>query len=146
MLFDLKADLRGLIGERPMSLKYVVSEDGKFVYTTVSGTLEEEEIIKYLHDVIKDKRIKPGFSELFDMTHLSGSPITPDLFLLLRDLIASNPKKNPQSKVAIVAGPAGSFEKARQFESVVSPEVANVIVFGDIETARVWLGVKDSKI
>ena len=125
-----------------MSVKYTVNDNGTFVYAVATGTLTLDEIKKYLVDMANDERLKPGYRELFDMTRLIKSLITPASFPEILELIAANPKKQHSSKLAIVAGPEGSFETARQFERLASPDVVKIIVFSDIETAKVWLGVE----
>jgi hypothetical protein len=125
-----------------MSVKYTVNDNGTFVYTAATGTLRPDEIKKYLVDMANDERLKPGYRELFDMTRLIESLITPASFPEILKLITANPKKQRGSKLAIVAGPEGTFETARQFERLASPDVVKIIVFSDIETAKVWLGVE----
>jgi hypothetical protein len=125
-----------------MSVKYTVSDDGTFVYAVATGTLSPDEMNKYLVDMANDERLKPGYRELLDMTMLVKSLITPASFTKIMELIAANPKKQRGSKLAIVAGPEGSFETARQFERLASSDVVKIIVFNDTDTAKVWLGVE----
>jgi hypothetical protein len=125
-----------------MSVKYTVNDNGTLVYAVATGTLSPDEMNKYLVDMANDERLKPGYRELFDMTQLVKSLITPESFPEIMKLIAANPKKQRGSKLAIVAGPEGTFETARQFERAASSDMVKIIVFNDTETAKVWLGVE----
>jgi len=125
-----------------MSVKYTVNDNGTLVYAVAAEILSPDEMSKYLVDMANDERLKPGYRELFDMTMLTKSLITPESFPEIMKLIAANPKKQRGSKLAIVAGPEGTFETARQFERAASSDMLKIIVFNDIETAKVWLGVE----
>ena len=125
-----------------MSVKYTVNDNGTFVYAAATGTLTPDELNKYLVDMANDERLKPGYRELFDMTRLIKSLITPASFPEILKLIAANPKKQRGSKLAIVAGPEGTFEIFRQFERLAGEDAVKIIVLNDIETAKVWLGVE----
>ena len=129
-----------------MSVKYTVNDKGTLVYAVANGTLTPDELNKYLVDMANDERIKPGYRELFDMTQLVESLITPASFPEILKLIAANPKKRHGSKLAIVAGPEGSFETLRQFERQAGEDVVKIIVFNDIETAKVWLGIEGDQV
>jgi hypothetical protein len=129
-----------------MSVKYTVNDKGTFVYAVATGTLRPDELNKYLVDMTNDERLKPGYRELFDMTQLVESLITPASFPEIMELIAANPKKQRGNKLAVVAGPEGSFETAREFEHLASSDVVKIIVFNDIETAKVWLGVEAHQV
>ena len=129
-----------------MSVKYTVNDKGTLVYAVASGILRPDELNKYLVDMANDERLKPGYRELFDMTQLIESLVTPASFPEILKLIAANPKKQRGSKLAIVAGPEGSFETARQFERLANPDMVKVIVFNDIETAKVWLGIEGDQV
>jgi hypothetical protein len=128
-----------------MSVKYTVNDKGTLVYAVASGILRPDELNKYLVDMANDERLKPGYRELFDMTQLIESLVTPASFPEILKLIAANPKQRG-SKLAIVAGPEGSFETARQFERLANPDMVKVIVFNDIETAKVWLGIEGDQV
>jgi hypothetical protein len=128
-----------------MPVRYEVSADGKFVRATATGELKVEEIHGFIKAVAEDDRIKPGFLELFDVRRISASQVKPESFARIRQLVMDNPKRLPGSQLAIVVATGSSYDKARQYEAAASPDVENVIVFNDMATAEVWLGIPDMK-
>ena len=126
-----------------MPVQYEVSADGKFVRATATGEITPEEIHEFIQAIARDDRVKPGFRELFDVSHISASKVEKESFARIRQLVLQNPKRLPGSHLAIVVGSGSSFDKAREYERIASPGVENVIVFNDLHTAEVWLGVTD---
>lgn len=124
-----------------MSIKYTVSADGTFVHATATDTLTLEEIKNFINDTEDDTHIKPGFIELFDVRMISESQIDFQALMEIRELILASSKYINHSKLAIVVGKKSSFENAREYEQLVSPDTQNVIVFNNISTAKIWLGV-----
>ena len=124
-----------------MPVRYEVSADGEFVRATATGELTPEDINGYIEAVAQDSRVRPGFSEMFDVRLIASSSVPADSFAEMHRLAMENPKRRPRSKVAIVVGSTNSMDKARQYESIASPDVQNVIVFTDLHTAETWLGV-----
>jgi hypothetical protein len=108
-----------------------------------SGEITPEDIHGYIQAVAQDDRIKSDFRELFDVRSISTSRVTTESFTSVRELVMNCPKRTPGSLLAIVVGTGSSFDKARTYESVTSPDVQDVIVFNDIHTAETWLGVTD---
>lgn len=126
-----------------MAVRYEVSADGKFVRATATGELKVEEIHEFIKAVAGDSRVKPGFRELFDVRRISASQVKPESFARIRQLVKDSPKRLPGSQLAIVVATGGSYDKARQYETAASPDVENIIVFNDMATAEIWLGVTD---
>ena len=126
-----------------MPIRYEVSADGNFVRATATGEIAPEEIHAFIEALIRDDRIKPGFRELFDASPITSSKVEMDAFPKIRQLVLQNPKRTPGSQLAIVVGSGSSFDKAREYERIASPGIENVIVFNDVHTAEVWLGVTD---
>lgn len=128
-----------------MPVRYEVSADGQFVRATATGEITPEEIRGFIEAITHDERVKVGFRELFDVSRISASRVAPESFLEIRQLVMRNPKRRPGSPLAIVVGSGESFDKAREYERVASPAVENVIVFNDVHTAEMWLGVAGEK-
>ena len=126
-----------------MPIQYEVSVDGRFVRATAIGKLTTEEIHEFIRAIANDHRIKPGFWELFDVRKILESEVKAESFAKIRHLVMDNPKRLPGSRLAIVTGSGSSFDKARKYEAIASPDVENVIVFNDMDTAETWLGVTD---
>ena len=67
-----------------MPIDYIVSEDGKFVYTKPSGVLNTEDTLQYFTEFSVDKRIKNGCIEIvcfsrvtdFQLTYTESEAIT----------------------------------------------------------------------
>ena len=129
-----------------MPIEYTVSPDGKFVYAVATGVLKPDEIYRYVHETAEDERIEPGHREIFDVREILESEVSPESFDKIRELIIASPKRKQSNKLAIVVRKSSSFYNARRFESMVRDGVQNVIVFNDIHTAKVWLGVNDMEI
>jgi hypothetical protein len=113
-----------------------------FVRAIATGEITPEEIHEYIREVAQDERVKPGFRELFDVRHISRSQVTPESFTHIRQLAKDNPKRLPGTRLAIVVSSGNSFDKARKYEALASPDLENVIVFNDLQTAEIWLGVR----
>ncbi len=124
-----------------MSVKYTVSADGTFVHATATDTLKLEEIREFINDTENDTRIKPGFKEIFDVRMISESQIDLQAFMEIRELVLASSNYLNHSKLAIVVGKKSSYDNARKYEQLVSPEEHNVIVFNNISTAKTWLGI-----
>ncbi len=123
-----------------MPITYAVSDDGSFVWATVIASLTPEELFKYEQKTAKDERIRPGFRELFDVTQTDQVQVSKETMEQVRNLSAMNPKKGSGNQLAIVAR-GESFDHARYYEQIATPQLQNVIVFNNLNTALIWLGV-----
>ena len=126
-----------------MPVRYTVSSNGLFIHAVAHGLLKSDDIYQYINDISQDDRVKPGFSELFDVHEMTESQVIPELFGDFRKLIRDDPKRKRGGKLAIVVRTNSSFNKAQQYERSVMPDVQNVIVFNDVHTAKIWLGVTE---
>jgi len=121
-------------------VSYTVSTDGSFVWATVIASLTPEELYEYEQKTAIDERIRPGFRELFDVTQTDQVEVTKETMEQVRNLSAVNPKKGKGNQLAIVAR-GQSFDHARYYEYITAPNLQNVIVFNNLNTALLWLGV-----
>jgi len=70
-----------------MPVQYEVSADGKFVRATATGEITPEEIHEFIQAIARDDRVKPGFRELFDVSHISASKVEKESFARIRQLV-----------------------------------------------------------
>ncbi|MBN2226541.1 MAG: hypothetical protein JW763_04180 [candidate division Zixibacteria bacterium] len=124
-----------------MPVRNQISADGTYVRTTASGNLTAEDIIASIRALAVDERVKPGFRQLFDVRAMAESRLSPEAMRRISEANAANPKKTPDSLLAIVAGTGKDYAEGRTYEAVATPTVENVIVFNNPETAEIWLGV-----
>ena len=76
-----------------MPVKYTVSANGMFVRAIAHGVLIPNDIHLYIKDIFLDDRVKPGFSELFDVREITESKIIPEIFGNIRQLLLDDPKR-----------------------------------------------------
>ena len=129
-----------------MPIEYIVSHDGHFVHAVATYPVTSEEFIEYeVHHAI-DKRIKPPVSELLEIGHGSLKHITNDEMTRVIQRRAEIPRLPIPHRCAIVVsyGNSHAWDLAKFYEGMVmlhSPE--SVIVFGQLHTAKLWLGVEE---
>ncbi len=128
-----------------MSLTYGVSADGSFVYAVAGGHLRPEDVLEYETAISADDRVKRGFKEIVDVSGITEASITADDFQKVRDMMRASGKRTRRNRLAIVVSRDSSFKNARYFEQLVDPELT-VIVFNNIQTAMVWLGVTEKDL
>jgi hypothetical protein len=129
-----------------MPIKYDVFRNGHFIHAVASGVMTGAEFIEFEVAHPTDERVKAPLYELFEIqdgatVQLSKEDI--EKVLKMRKEIETLPTPH---KCAIVISYVDShaWDLAKYYEGMVTlhyPE--SVIVFGDIRTARIWLGVED---
>ena len=126
-----------------MPITYSVSSDGMFVYAIATEPLIKDHIIEFLDTAWQDSRVNPGHTMLFDESRIREPHISTED---LQAIIAKQESKQAKrySKLAIVAGPGSAFPRALEYEKMVNPAQATVIVFHNEDVARRWLGVPHS--
>ena len=122
-----------------MPITYTVSSDGMFVHAIATEPLTKDHVFEFLDDVWQDSQVKPGHEMLFDESHILESHISTEDLQAIVAKQESNPAKR-HSKLAIVAGPGSAFPRALEYEKMVNPAEATVIVFHNEDVARQWLG------
>jgi hypothetical protein len=123
-----------------MPVTYSVSSDGKFVHVIATEPLAKDHVFEFLDTVWQDSRVKSGHTILFDESQISEPRISTED---LQAIVAKQESKQAKrySKLAIVAGPGSAFPRAIEYEKMVNPAQATVIVFHNEDVARKWLGV-----
>jgi hypothetical protein len=131
-----------------MPITYHVQKDGHFVHAVASGTITSDEFVEYEVTHALDDRIKPPFSELFEIKYGACRQITMDDMSKVLVRRSEIERLSPPHRCALVVSPGNThaWNLAKFYEGMVmlhSPET--VIVFGDLRTAKVWLGVENRK-
>jgi hypothetical protein len=126
-----------------MPITYSVSSDGLFVHAIATEPLTKDYIFEFLEDVWQDTRVKPGHTMLFDESRILEARISTED---LQAIVAKQESKQAKrySKLAIVAGPGSAFPRALEYEKMVNPSQATVIVFHNEDIARQWLDIPHS--
>lgn len=122
-----------------MPINYSIQDNGTFVHTMCTGMITPEEVLKYRSELSLSKDVADGFDELFDVTQITDSRITPEDMIHFAKLVKKSNKISPFSKLAIVTSNTNSFNKARLYEKEVKM-AHNVIIFSNMDVARIWLG------
>lgn len=126
-----------------MPVTYTLSSDGMFVHAIATEPLTKDHIFEFLDTVWQDSRLKSGHTMLFDESRIAEPRISTED---LQAIVAKQKSKQAKrySKLAIVAGPGSAFPRAIEYEKMVNPSQATVIVFHNEDVARQWLGVPPS--
>jgi hypothetical protein len=131
-----------------MPITYTVHDGGHFINARAHGTVSPDEFVEYEIAHAIDERIKPPVSELFEIESGALKDITMDDFARIiekRKQIKKEPKPHRCAMVVSLSDDH-SWNLAKFYEKMVMlhrPEV--VIVFGNLQTARTWLGVQSRK-
>lgn len=127
-----------------MPVKYDVSNDGHVIIATVEGKVTGEEFIEYEVAHTIDGRVCPPVAELLVIKSGALERITVDDMRRVLERRAEIQEKHTPHRCAIVVqyNDTHSWNLAKFYEGMVmlhSPE--SVIVFGDEQVARIWLGI-----
>ena len=131
-----------------MPIEYSVSRGGHFIHAMATYPVTPQEFVEYEVTHAIDKRIKTPLSELLEIGHGALRHITKDdmsRVLQQRAEIKSLPIPH-RCAIVVSYGDARTWDLAKFYEGMVmlhSPE--SVIVFGDINTAKLWLGVDENR-
>ena len=129
-----------------MPIEYLVSRGGHFVHAVATHPVTRQEFIEYEVAHAIDKNIKTPVSELLEIGHGALRHITKDEMSRVLQRRAEIKRLPLPHRCAIVVSyaDAHAWDLAKFYEGMVmlhSPD--SVIVFGDINTAKLWLGVED---
>ncbi len=128
-----------------MPITYDVYNDGHFIHAVTGGTVTAEEFIDYEIAHATDKRVRPPVAELLEIRPGACENITKDdcirAFNKRKDL--ENPSTPHQCAIVVPYGETRSWDLAKFYEGMVALHLSGrVIVFGDINTAKIWLGIE----
>jgi hypothetical protein len=127
-----------------MPIKYSVSNDGHFIHAVAEGTVTDEEFTDYEVTHATDSRVEAPCYELFEISYGSLDQVTPQAIekaLELRNTL--NRAHIPHNCAIVVSCYDGvAWDLAKLYEGMAMLHTpCHVVVFGDVGTARIWLGV-----
>ena len=120
-----------------MPISYEVSDGGHFVDTKATGAITEEDLLRHQAALLADPRVKPGAYELFDATLADGSDLSEEVIPKIVDVDRAHAERLRGGKCAIVV--RTGLELADRLQRAHRGPHA-VIVFFNLDVARVWLG------
>jgi len=127
-----------------MPITYSVSEDGHFIHATAGEPVTPDEFVEYEVAHATDDRVQAPVSELLEIEHGAMKHITREAASRVVQCRADLGRPPTLHRCAIVVsyGDAHGWDLATFYGGLVmlhAPKV--VIVFGDVRTARIWLGI-----
>lgn len=131
-----------------MPIKYSVSKDGHFIHAVAEGVVTNEEFIDYELAHAIDPRLETPCCELLEIPHSAFDQVTAQAiektFELRNALNKSHVSHNCAIVVSYLDGIA--WDLAKLYEGMAMLHAPrHVVVFGDIDTARIWLGVDERR-
>jgi hypothetical protein len=128
-----------------MSIRYICKPELKLAVVVWDGVVTWDDWHAHLRRMFTDPVYAPIQSQFTDLRFSSISPtISNDQIQMMVDLIVDMRKKISLMKLAIVAG--NDWDKPKLVEIALQPLSINSIVFNDLVTACLWLGVDVVKI
>lgn len=128
-----------------MPITYHVHDNGHFIHAVAKGVITSEEFVEYEIAHIDDSRVKPPVVELFEIQQGARKQVSLNEVAQVR-LRLKDKLKSPRShRCAIVASYSDdeAWDLARFYQTMVELHYPNtVIIFGDVDIARIWLGVE----
>ena len=131
-----------------MPIEYSVSPDGHFIHAFASDPVTGREFVEYEVAHAIDERIKPPISELLEIQSDAMRQVTKGdvLRVLERRKQLTTEYRPHRCAIVVPYRDTHAWSLAKFYEDMVtlhSPEV--VIVFGDSQVAKVWLGIEDEQ-
>lgn len=129
-----------------MPIAYDVSRGGHFVHAVATNPVTREEFIEYEIAHALDERIKTPWVELLEMGNNVLRDITKEDISQVLRLRAAGANVSASHRCAIVVSyqDEHTWDLAKFYEEMAAlHSPGSVIVFGDIRTAKLWLGVED---
>jgi len=132
-----------------MPITYEVKQNGHFIHAVARSPLTGDEFVDYEVGHAIDERIKSPVSELFEIRMGAWDMITKDdiLEVVRRRGEVEDPPTPHRCAIVLSYFDNRGWDMAEFYEGMVklhSPET--VIIFGDMHTAGVWLGVEDLRM
>jgi hypothetical protein len=129
-----------------MPITYNVHQSGHFIHAVATPAVTGPEFVDYEIAHAIDPQIKPPVAELLEIRPGACKTVTCEDMTAVLDRRKQTPRGPTPHRCAIVIadGDSHAWNLARFYEGMVRlhyPE--NVIVFGDVRIARIWLGVDD---
>jgi hypothetical protein len=126
-----------------MPITYTVHDGGHFIHTIAKGTISPDEFMEYEIAHATDERLKSPVSELLELQSGACKDITTDDVARIIETRQRIKRESKPHRCAIVVSLSDdhTWNLAKFYEKMVMlhrPEI--VIVFGNLQTARTWLG------
>jgi hypothetical protein len=123
-----------------MPFFYKIDKPRRLVMSTAAGVLTKAEVLSLQDQLRKDPDFDPTFSQLSDLTHVSGMDITG---ADMREL-AARTAFSPKSRRAVIASNDLAYGLARMFEQFRETKGDQGIrVFRKLEDALDWVVGKE---
>jgi hypothetical protein len=128
-----------------MGIAYVCKPNRKLAVVVWDGLVTSDAWREHLQRMLIDPNYAPMQSQITDLRYSSISPtISDDQIKAMVDLMESQRKNISLSKFAIVAG--SEWNKPQLAAFGLKSISVNPIVFNDLETACLWLGVDGEEV
>lgn len=125
-----------------MTIEYEVINGGSLVQATFYSKLTADDTIFYNKSIAANRDVKPGYNILFDWTRVTEFRINKTDISRIIESLAENPKNNGSSKIAVVSRPSVAFELGVLLDELQrNRERIKLIIFNNINTAKIWLGL-----
>ncbi len=116
---------------------YRVDERRGEVFTSVSGTLTNDDLLSHVRAVLADPRIADGAKAMIDFRGVSDFQVTAEALKDAAELFRREPKF---ARTAFVTGADVVFGMGRMYEQLRAPEAPTEVgVFSDYQKAELWL-------
>jgi hypothetical protein len=123
-----------------MRIDYICKPNLKLAIAVWDGSVTWDNWQAHLHRMFSDPAYAPMQIQITDLRFSSINPtISNDEIQAMRNLLADQRERISLNKVAIVAGDDWSKPKLAEF--ALQTISVNSIVFNDLNTACLWLGV-----
>jgi len=132
-----------------MPINYNIYNQGHFIHATVTKPVSNEEMIEYELVHTSDERLKPPVVELLEIEHGALDSIEKEAFSKILEHRKKSESPHINHKCAIVPSVCDdhAWNLTQFYEQMVSlHSPKDVIIFSDIYTAKVWLGVESTEL
>jgi hypothetical protein len=128
-----------------MGIGYICKPDIKLAITVWDGLITWDYWRKHLEKLFSDPDYASMQLQITDLRNSSiGPTITDEEIKAMTDLLDSQRQKVSMKKVAMVAG--DEWNKPKLAEFALHAISINAIVFNDLETACIWLGINIKEV
>ncbi len=124
-----------------MPITYRIDLELGAVFTTITGVLTDEEMIRHKEQLVKDPDFRPDLKQLSDVRGIESLDVTPEGVRHFAVMDKEHASRLGEHRLAIVASEDAVFGTARMYQMFTEQNVEHVQVFRDMETAREWLGL-----
>lgn len=125
-----------------MPIEYKLKREGTLVLAHATGTLSLEDFISMQKKMISDQDLMDPHDTLLDARGVSDIQMTEKDLSAIAQSLTSGSKKLGARKLAIVAHEDLAFLLGSKYSVVEKGVNETVIVFINIDVARIWLGIE----